>query len=269
MTRLPKITIITPSFNQGNFIDEAIRSILGQGYPDLEYIVMDGGSTDMTLEILRHYDRQLIWSSEKDRGQSHALNKGLALATGEVIGYINSDDYLEPGALFKVGDFFATHTEADWLTGKCRIVDEHDREIQRIVTYYKILLLMFKSYKVILVMNPVSQPATFWRKKVSDEIGNFDESIHFTMDYEYWLRIGSRYKLYTYNDYLACFRMHSASKSFRSMKDMFDSQQVVAHHYTSSKVLLGLQVLHNCLIRFFYKYLLSRNVNLFPDKHPR
>jgi glycosyltransferase involved in cell wall biosynthesis len=259
MTKLPKITIITPSFNQGNFIDQTIRSILGQSYPNLEYIVMDGGSTDRTLEILRQYDKQLIWNSEKDRGQSHALNKGLALATGEIIGFINSDDYLEPGALLKVGDFFATHTEADWLAGKCRTVDERGYEIRKIVTLYKNFLMMFKSYRILLILNYISQPATFWRKNIINEIGSFDESVHYTMDYEYWLRIGSRYKLYTHNDYLACFRVHSTSKSFGSANkqfEQFDSQLTIANRYTSSRVLLGLQAFHNRLIIFFYKYLL-------------
>jgi glycosyltransferase involved in cell wall biosynthesis len=252
---LPKITIITPSFNQADFIDRTIRSVLGQSYPTLEYIVMDGGSTDRTLEILRQYENRLIWYSEKDRGQSHAINKGLAMATGEIIGYINSDDYLEPSALFKVGKFFATHPDADWLTGKCRIVNEKGNEIRKIVTDYKNFLLTFKSYKIVLVLNPISQPATFWRKKVSDEIGEFNESIHLTMDYDYWLRIARQYKLYAYKEYLACFRMHSASKSFLSTKKMFDSQQSVASHYTSSKVLLGLQALHNRIITLIYKYL--------------
>lgn len=269
---LPKISIITPSLNQAGFIEQTIQSVLSQGYPKLEYIVMDGGSTDHTLEILRQYDNQLIWNSEKDRGQSHALNKGLALSTGEIIGFINSDDCLEPGALLKVGDFFATHTEADWLTGKCRTVDEQGYEIRKIVTYYKNILLMFKSYKILLVVDYISQPATFWRKKIIDEIGNFDESNHYTMDYEYWLRIGSQYKLYAHKDYLACFRVHSASKSFSSANEQFeqfDSQLAIASRYTSSRVLLGLQAFHNRLIIFFYKYLLSRSRNLYADKSPR
>lgn len=269
MTELPKITIITPSFNQGNFIDQTIRSILGQGYPNLEYIVIDGGSTDHTLEILRQYDNQLIWHSEKDRGQSHALNKGLALATGEIIGFINSDDYLEPGALLKVGGFFATHTEADWLTGKCHIIDEQSCEIRKIITYYKNILLMFNNYKLLLVVNYISQPATFWRKKITEEIGNFDESYNYSMDYEYWLRMSGKCKLYTHKDYLASFRIHSTSKAGSSAGKPFEAQFAMASHYTTSKILLSLQSFHNRLVIFIYKYFFSRSGNLYTDKSHR
>ena len=255
MSRLPKITLITPSFNQGNFIDQTIRSILEQDYPDLEYIVVDGGSTDQTLEILRQYGDRITWSSQKDNGQSQAINKGLALASGEIIGFLNSDDYLAPGALLKIGSFFARHNEVDWLTGKCRIVDEQGSEIRKMVTIYKNLFLHILNYGILLVLNPISQPATFWRKKVSDEMGNFDESLHFSMDYEYWLRIGRRYKLHFYNDYLAYYRLHSTSKAFRFTDKQFEAQLDIASHYTTSKVLLGLQALHNRLNMFFYKLL--------------
>jgi glycosyltransferase involved in cell wall biosynthesis len=254
---LPKITIITPSFNQGNFIDQTIRSILEQGYPNLEYIVIDGGSSDQTMEILRQYKNRLIWYSEKDRGQSHALNKGQSLATGEIIGFINSDDYLEPGALFKVGDFFTTHPEANWLTGKCRTVNVRGREIRKFVTHYKNLLLMFNSYKLLLITDYISQPATFWRKKIPEDIGGFDESLHYTMDYDYWLRMSQQAKLFKHKDYLACFRIHSLSKNGSSTNKVFNAQFATASQYTSSKILLGLHSFHNRLIIFFYKYLLA------------
>ena len=261
MGTYPKITIITPSLNQGNFIDQTIRSVLEQGYPNLEYVIMDGGSTDDTLEILRQYDRKLIFFSEKDRGQPDAINKGLKLATGEVIGYINSDDYLEPGALLKVGEFFAAHSEANWLTGKCRIVDKNGLEIRKIITAYKNFFLLFASFRVLFVLNYISQPATFWRKKISEEIGGFDELDQYTFDYEYWLRIGGRYKLHTHKDYLANFRIHPNSKFVtlsNSHFENFDSQFRMAARHTSSRFLLGLQVFHNRLIILLYRYLFSR-----------
>lgn len=266
MVSVPKITIITPSYNQGNFIEQTIQSIIGQDYPNLEYIVMDGGSTDDTIDILRRYDEQLIWRSEKDRGQSHAINKGLALATGEIVGFINSDDLLEPGALLKVGKFFTAYPNANWLTGKCRTINEQGYEIRKVVTFYKNFLLRFKGVKLLQVVNYISQPATFWRKKITDDIGGFDESLNYSMDYDYWLRTSLRYRLYSHKDYLACFRVHSGSKAGSSANKPFDSQLSIAKRYTTSKVLLGLQTFHNRLIIYFYKHLLSRSGNLYTDK---
>ena len=114
---LPRISVVTPSYNQGNFVEETIQSVLDQGYPNLEYIVMDGGSTDGTLDILRKYEKRLVWKSERDRGQSDALNKGFRMASGDIFSFINSDDVYEPGALHKVGRFFVDHPQASWLTG--------------------------------------------------------------------------------------------------------------------------------------------------------
>ena len=108
----PKITIVTPSFNQGQFIEETIRSVLDQNYPNLEYLIIDGGSTDQTIEVIRKYERQLsYWVSEKDRGQVHAINKGLARATGEIFGFLNSDDLYVPGTFEVVGEYFEKHPE--------------------------------------------------------------------------------------------------------------------------------------------------------------
>ena len=127
--KLPKISVITPTLNQGKFIEKTINSVIGQDYPDLEYIVMDGGSTDNTLEILRRYGGRLKFTSSKDKGQSDAINKGLKKSSGDILCYLNSDDVLAPGALFKVGEYFNENRNAMWLTGKCRVVDEEGREV--------------------------------------------------------------------------------------------------------------------------------------------
>ncbi|MCD4672777.1 MAG: glycosyltransferase, partial [Anaerolineaceae bacterium] len=166
MKPLPRISIITPSFNQADFIETTILSVLGQEYPHLEYIVVDGGSTDGTLDILRKYETQLTWSSEEDRGQAHAINKGLARAGGEVVAFLNSDDVYAPGALLATGEYFAAHPGAWWLTGKCAIVDDQGCEIRKLITAYKHFWLQFRSYGVLQIMNYISQPATFWRRSL-------------------------------------------------------------------------------------------------------
>ena len=124
-----KVSIITPSYNQGQFIERTILSVLEQDYPNVEYIVMDGGSTDNTVEILKKYEDRLIWKSEPDKGMSDAINKGFRMATGEIIAWINSDDIYQPGAIEFVARYFAEHSEVDVIYGEGRIIDKFDRQI--------------------------------------------------------------------------------------------------------------------------------------------
>lgn len=257
MEKLPRITVITPSYNQGDFIEQTIQSILSQGYPDLEYLVFDGGSTDQTVDILKKYGHKFFWVSEKDRGQSDALNKGLRMATGEVMCFLNSDDLYEPGALLKVGSFFARHPEAAWLTGKCRTVNQQGQEIRRPITLYKNFWLAVKSYKVLQILDYVSQPATFWRRCVIEKVGFFDENLRYAMDYDYSLRVGRYFKLYVLPDYLASFRIHSSSKAGSSANAQFDADLQIARRHASSPLLASLHAFHNKVIIAIYKLLLS------------
>ena len=240
MEQLPKISVITPTLNQGRFIERTIRSIHGQGYPNLEHIVMDGGSTDGTLDILKQYEDRLQWFSEKDAGQADAINRGIERSSGEIITYLNSDDVYEAGALQRVARFFTGHRDAKWLTGKCRILDEQDAEVRRSITAYKNLLLRHFSYSLLLITNPISQPSTFWRREVVDNIGLLNTNEHYVMDYEYWLRIGRKYPLSVLDEYLAGFRVYSDSKTSSSFLMSFRQELDVAKKYSSSRGLLAL-----------------------------
>ena len=226
-----KISIITPSYNQVAFIERTIQSILSQNYSDLEYIVIDGGSTDGTVEILKKYSDKIIWKSEKDRGQSDAINKGLRMATGNIVAYLNSDDTYELGALQKVNDYFQENNQAKWVYGKCKIINENDQEIRRPITWYKNLLLKNYSYSKLLSENFISQPAVFWRRELLDKIGFFNEDEHLCMDYEYWLRIGQKYPAGVIHDYLANFRYYPASKSGSSTKEQFKDMLRLAEKF--------------------------------------
>ncbi len=228
-----KISIITPSYNQAHFIERTIESILGQKYPDLEYIVMDGKSSDGTVDILKKYSDHIIWKSEKDSGQSEAINKGLRMATGDIVAFLNSDDTYEPGALQKVADFFKNNPDIKWAYGKCRIVDENDVEIRKPITWYKNLLLRKYSYKKLLSENFISQPATFWRREIHKDIGYIDEKEHYTMDYEFWLRLGKKYPAGVINDYLADFRMYDTSKSGSLSNPQFKDELRIAKSYSN------------------------------------
>lgn len=255
-TSLPKISVITPSLNQGTFIGQTMESVLSQSYPKLEYIVMDGGSTDNTLEVLTKCDDRVYWESEKDRGQSHAINKGLRLASGDVIALLNSDDLYEPGTLLKVGDFFAHHPEAEWLTGKCRVIDHKGRIIRRGVTQYKNFWLRFRSYRVLLVMDYISQPATFWRSQLIHRIGEFDDDLQYAMDYDYSLRVGRYFQLWVLNEYLASYRIHPSSKAGESAQAQFCVDLEIAKKYTSSSLIQFLHSFHNAIIVNIYRLML-------------
>lgn len=234
----PKITIVTPSYNQANYIGRTIESILGQDYPNIEYIVMDGGSTDGTVDILKKYGDRIIWKSEKDKGQADAINKGLRIAKGEICAYINSDDTYEPGAFAKVAEYFNEHPDTKWVYGKCRIIDEDDKEIRKFVTWYKNIRLKRYSFRKLLAENPISQPATFWKRELHDEIGVFDEKEYHVMDYEYWLRIGQKYPAGVILDYLSNFRFYADSKSGMQTKERFQDELRVAKRYSKGDKLV-------------------------------
>lgn len=255
MTTLPRISIITPSYNQGGFIRETIESVLNQEYPNLEYIVIDGGSTDSTKSILKEYGNKVDWISEKDRGQSHAINKGLQKATGEIVGFINSDDLLEPGALYKVGKFFSENKKAKWLTGKCRTIDPTGKEIRKGITLYKNVWLHLKSKNILFVINYISQPSTFWHREVLETVGYFDERWEYSMDYDYWLRMCNYYGLDFINSYLASFRVHPQSKAGASANAQFDGALEILKSHTSSSIIIGLHKLHDDIIVFLYSKL--------------
>lgn len=228
----PKISIITPSYNQAHFIERTIKSILDQGYPNLEYIVMDGGSTDGTVKILKKYGDRITWKSEKDGGQSEAINKGLRMAKGDIVAFLNSDDTYEPGALEKVAEYFTENPDIKWAYGKCRIINEDDVEIRRPITWYKNMLLRRYTYRKLLAENFISQPATFWRRELHKKIGFINEKEHYTMDYEFWLRIGRKYPAGVINGYLANFRMYDASKSGSLANPQFQDELRIAKKFS-------------------------------------
>jgi glycosyltransferase involved in cell wall biosynthesis len=186
----PLVSIVTPSYNQGQFVEETIRSILLQGYPRLEYIVMDGGSSDATVEVIRRYEPWIAhWASERDRGQTHAINKGLALATGEIFAYLNSDDLFLPGALAAVARELASHPEADVVYGKCRYVDEKRAELftlQARVTDFEGYLRIWDRFAAGDFM---TQPEVFCRTRPVKDLGGFREDLRSVMDFDMWLRM--------------------------------------------------------------------------------
>ena len=208
---LPKISIITPSFNQGKFIEETIRSVLLQGYPNLEYIIIDGGSTDETLEIIKKYsDFITYWVSKPDEGQSHAINEGLAKATGDIFNWINSDDLLAPNALWKIASCFLGNTNIDVLIGKLKVI-KHD---ELLVDSYR--MQYFEDVESTMNFGGMSQPSLFFRLEKIKLLIGVDERFHYCMDLDLWYRylltFGLKHIAST-EQTLAYYRVHDATKS--------------------------------------------------------
>lgn len=211
--KLPRISVVTPSCNQAQFLERTLTSVLSQGYPDLEYMVLDGGSTDGSAEIVKRYaDRLAYWRSAPDAGQAAALREGFARATGEVLCWINSDDTLEPGALALVGKLFSERPEVDLIYGGLRTIDAADR---RLFTQWAALDLGTLVYESAFT----SQPSSFWRRAIYQKAGGLDASYRFAMDYDLLIRmllVGARpLKI---RPVLANYRIHPATKSSNLQK---------------------------------------------------
>jgi glycosyltransferase involved in cell wall biosynthesis len=179
----PLVSIITPSFNQGQFIEETILSIRNQSYKNIEHIVIDGGSTDQTLEILKKYSSSVAWISEPDKGQTDALNKGIKRSHGEIIAYLNSDDLYLPETIKTVIEFFSEHPEIVMVYGDIIHIDKQSQQIEAIKTE-PIILEKYLTGNLYL-----PQPTVFFRRKIIEKIGYFDEKLHLAMDLDYWIRI--------------------------------------------------------------------------------
>ncbi len=251
-----KISVITPSFNQGKYIERTLLSVLSQeGDFDLEYIVMDGGSTDQTTKILKTIQNKLdkgdlatycnsvsfSYISEKDKWQSDAINKGLKLATGDILTYLNSDDTYEVWCLQQVATQL-WKSDAKWSYGKCKIIDQNDREIRKWITVYKNFLSRKYSYAKLLSENFISQMTVFWKRDIMEEVGYFDENEHLCMDYEYWLRLGKKDRPLYIDQHLANFRFYTDSKSGSSFSQQFKDELRNAKKYADGKYKFALFV---------------------------
>ncbi len=227
-----KISVVTPVYNNAAYIRDTLESVLGQqGDFELEYIVCDGLSTDGTLEILREYEAagKITLIARKDGGPCDAINFGMARATGEVGCWLNGDDCFVPGALARVAELFRRHPAAQWLYGRCRIVDAQGREVRKPITWYKNLLGFFYSRNVLLCENFVNQPSTFWRMSLWRAIGGgLDSQYKAAWDYELWLKMGEKAPALAVHEYLAEFRRHPGSISENFFERQFAEELAIA-----------------------------------------
>lgn len=202
------ISVITPSYNQAPYLEATIRSVLNQTGVDLEYIIVDGGSTDGTPEIIKKYDSQLAWwVSEPDRGQTDAINKGFARAKGDILAWINSDDTYEPGALAEAAAYLNDHPETGMVYGDCHFIDAAGQKIGRFNAAQTDYQKLRRGYV------HIPQQSSFFRASLWKQVGPLDPSFYFAMDYDLWVRLAACSKLDYYPRLWANFRLHGDAKT--------------------------------------------------------
>ena len=262
MAELPSISIVTPCLNAATTIEEALASVRAQGYPRLEHLVVDGGSTDGTIELLERA-QGVRFVSEPDRGRAHAVNKGVAMTSGEVIGWLNADDRYEPGALAAVGEELARKPAAMWATGFCRIVDGEGAEIRGPITSYKNLLLRRWSYPLHLTQNFVADPATFVRRAALEQAGPLEERYAISHDYDLWLRVGRRHAPLVLERTLSSFRMTAGTASMEGFERQFREHAEIARlHGAGHPLHVAVNTVMSGLIVAVYRGLrLSRRIS--------
>jgi len=254
----PKISIVTPSYNQAQFLERTILSVLNQNYPNLEYIIIDGGSTDGSIEIIKKYEKYLAyWVSEKDKGQTDAINKGFQKSTGKIIAWLNSDDTYLPETLYKVMKNFKQNPEADLIFGNIYFINEHDKRIGELkFTEFDFNTLIYEG-------GNLHQTGTFWTRKVYEKVGGLNSDYKFCMDYDFFCRVAKAGKLYHMRDFLANFRIHANAKSSTINHIGSKEHQEIMMRYIS-KNLNKWNLKYNkfiCITRRFYKYIIQGDID--------
>ncbi|MBI3006523.1 MAG: glycosyltransferase [Ignavibacteriales bacterium] len=201
-----RISIITPSLNQGKFIEETIRSVMNQNHDDVEHIVMDGESTDNTVSILERYSH-LKWVREKDSGQSNAINKGFRSATGEILGWLNSDDYYEKNIFADIVRYFQSRPDCMMLYGDISFVNSKGELITKITGD------TINHARLIQCPDVVRQPSFFWRRTLMDQVGMLDETLHLVMDFDFFLRISKHHHFHYLPKNFSYYRLYDQNKS--------------------------------------------------------
>lgn len=214
----PRISIVTPSYNQAQYIEATIRSVLLQGYPNLEFFIMDGGSTDGSVEIIRRYDPWITkWVSEPDRGQTHAINKGLSQGSGEIFTWLNSDDILVPNSLFHVAEMYRQNPNAVGWVGGCYLISPEGvlltTELPRGLTQAELADWYHTGY--------IFQPSCFFSANAYRKIGGLDESLNYSMDFDLWIRLANEGDYVATDEFLSAAVIHDEAKTQARRADMF------------------------------------------------
>jgi glycosyltransferase involved in cell wall biosynthesis len=247
--KLPKISIVVPSYNKVKFIAQTLDSIIMQTYPNLEVIIQDGGSTDGTVGIIKKYvtkyPKIIKYESKKDEGQLDAINKGLKRASGKILTYINADDVYENGSLRTITEMFASNSNALWFAGRGKIIDSKGREIAKAATWYKNFFLKLNSYYFLLCFNYLMQPSVFITRKAWKKFGPFAGTSDFVTEYDLWLKI-AKYKMPIISGkYFSSFRIEPLTITKTKTNKLLSEDEKIVSKYTDSSIVLLLHKLHN------------------------
>jgi len=240
----PGVTIVTPSYNQAAFIRATIESVLAQDYPNLEYIVMDGGSSDHTASIVAEYASRLTWVSEKDRGQAHAINKGFAMASGEIVAWLNADDVLLPGAVNRAVDAFRTTPLVGAIYGEGYLITRDGRVTGRFPATEP-----FNLWKLAYLSDYILQQSTFFRRAAVKAVGWLDERLHYALDWDLLIRLGQKFGLRYVPDYMGMLREYPETKTSSGGRQRVNEIRQVLQRHTGRKYppgywIYGLDTLH-------------------------
>lgn len=272
MHKFPKISIITPSYNQGCFLESTIMSILDQGYPNLEYIICDGGSTDNSVDIIKKYENKItFWCSEKDNGQTDAINKGMKKATGDIVGWINSDDVLLPGSLFQIANFFMRHRDCEFMNGIGLEIDKSGKIL-------KFTHMIMSKYFIKHGCYNICQQGMFWKRNLFDKIGFLNESFHAKMDVEWLIRnyeFGTKIRLY--NKPLGAIRIYDGTKTSQGGAIWENDRIAIAQKYGISYtpnnsimyfcLFVFVKFIRGCYIQNILKTFMYRNKEIFAYRY--
>ena len=254
--KLPVISIITPSYNQAEYLEQTILSVLNQDYPAIEYIIIDGGSTDGSVEIIKKYESRLAyWQSKPDKGQSDAIHTGFSKATGDVIAWINSDDYYEDGALRLVGEFYAQHPDTIMAHG-----DYYTEYPDGSKTLKPKISYDFKACLYAYMM--VAQQSSFFRRDAYFAIGGLNQALHYCMDYDLFLRLGHAYpgRIHLIKKSLSTFRLHPDCKSWSDKEKFKPEIKAVRGQFRQEPRALSKLKEKYYLAKVILKFLLERGV---------
>lgn len=248
----PKISIVVPSYNKIDFVEQTLKSIFSQKYNNLEVIIQDGGSTDGTLDVIKRFAKRypIVWESKKDKGQLDAINKGLKKAKGDILTYINADDCYKPGALKVVANVYNFNSykkspKSLWFVGGGIVVNEKGKEIAKVISWYKKLLLGLNLRSLLLTTNYMVQPSVFFTKEAYKKYGPFVGTSDFVTEYDFWLKLANVSMPVVIKKDISKFRIEPGTKTKRMFKKLLFEDVRIVKKYTDNPLILFLHELHN------------------------
>lgn len=266
LINLPKISIVIPSYNKADYIKLTLQSIVDQKYPNLEVIIQDNLSTDGTRKIIKEfvdkYPKVFLCNSKSDKGQVDAINSGLNCTSGSIVTYINADDVYEKNALIEVGKYFLNYPETKWLVGYGNIINTNGKIVSSMVTKYKNFLLSKNNYKLLLIVNYITQPSVFLNSKTYKKVGPFTGTKKYVMEYALWLKLGNIGMPAIIKSNLSSFRLTMDNISSTYYDELLNLDYQIASNFTKNNIILIFHRLHNLfriglisVLKFYEKFL--------------